>query len=344
MAPPARALGRLRGASISVAYRTETGVRDWLSRRAAARGWTPAIIPYSGYGSGSDVRVLARVVLAPPSVDPAARRDTRGWRRLLTLESPGTEVSIVFGGTTVTATSDEAGLIDTQLEATDSAAPGIAVARLTAGDRPAVEAPVHIVSDGPLRGVICDIDDTAWVTGISHPVRAARRTLRGTSSTRQSVPGMARLLREALDDDDSAVVYLSNGPWNLAGPVTRFLDKNDFPAGAILMTDWGITPDRWFRDGREHKSSALERLMDDMPHVTWVLVGDDGEHDPVLYADAAAAHPGRVAAIALRSVRPDTPTSTKPSADGEGAVPVLRGPDGDALLPLLREVLADAVG
>jgi hypothetical protein len=33
------------------------------------------------------------------------------------------------------------------------------------------------------------------------------------------------------------------------------------------MTDWGITPTRWFRDGREHKSSALARLAEDLPDV-----------------------------------------------------------------------------
>jgi hypothetical protein len=43
--------------------------------------------------------------------------------------------------------------------------------------------------------------------------------------------------------------------------------------------DWGLTPRRWFRDGGEHKASALMRLAKDMPTVSWVLVGDAGEHD-----------------------------------------------------------------
>ena len=36
----------------------------------------------------------------------------------------------------------------------------------------------------------------------------------------------------------------------------------------------------------------------------WVLIGDDGEHDPEIYRDFARAHPQQVAAIALRSVAP----------------------------------------
>lgn len=332
--------GRFRQTAITVAHRTENGVRDRLARRAADRGWIPAVLPYSGYASAGHARVLGRVVLAPASVDPAARRGVSGWRRLLTLESPGTEVQIELSGSTTTVTSDSAGIIDVRLPLDSPLEPGTSTALLRVHDREQVPAAVHVMSGEPVRGVVCDIDDTVWVTGISHPARAAWRTLHGSSSTRQSVPGMARLLRTAVDGQDHpGVVYLSNGPWNFVGPVTRFLERHDFPAGAVLMTDWGVTPNRWFRDGREHKSSSLARLLEDMPHVTWVLVGDDGEHDPALYGELAKAHPDRVAAIALRQVRPGAPGGADQEADSVNGVPLLRGADGDKLLPLLRDAL-----
>ena len=40
-----------------------TGLTNKLFRR---RGWQPRIVPYTGYGSTEWVRVLARVLLAPP--------------------------------------------------------------------------------------------------------------------------------------------------------------------------------------------------------------------------------------------------------------------------------------
>lgn len=331
---------RFRRAAIAVAHRTETGVRDRLARRAAGRGWTPAVLPYSGYAGADHARVLGRVVLAPASVDPAARRGISGWRRLLTLESPGTAVTIEFCGTTTTVTSDSAGIVDARLPLEGPVAPGTVTASLHLEGRGPVPATVHVVSPEPVRGVVCDVDDTVWVTGLSRPLRAAWRTLRGSSSTRRSVPGMARLLRTAVEGQDHpGVVYLSNGPWNFVGPVTRFLERHDFPPGAVLMTDWGITPHRWFRDGRAHKSSSLTRLVEDLPHVTWVLVGDDGEHDPDLYVALARAHPDRVAAIALRRVRPTAPADADRETDTVEDVPVLRGADGDELLPLLRTAL-----
>ncbi|WP_062133946.1 phosphatase domain-containing protein [Demequina aestuarii] len=330
---------RLNARAISVAYRTETGVRDWFARRARRHGWNPAVLPYSGYSSLGTARVLARVVLAPPSFDLNARQGMRGWRHLLSLECPHTEVEITLGDTTVVATSDESGLVD-QLIAMDAPlAPGTTHAHLVLPDRDPVPASVHSISSGPVRGVICDIDDTAWVTGLAHPFRAAWRTLRGTSGSRQSVPGMPALVRTALGvEPDPALMYLSNGPWNFVGAVTHFLELQKFPAGALLMTDWGVTPTTWFRDGRLHKESSITRLMTDLPHVTWVLIGDDGENDPEIYMAAAKEHPGRVAAIVLRRAGLKRVGEDQESVHG---VPVIRGDDGDELLPRLLTVLPD---
>ncbi|WP_165069937.1 App1 family protein [Marisediminicola senii] len=333
------ALGRFRGTAITVAYRAENGIRDVLARVAVSRGWTPAAVPHSGYASDQHARVLGRIVLAPASVDPGASRGIPGWRRLLTLECPGAQVRIQLGDTTTTATSDAAGIIDTRVPLDSPLTPGTATVHFRVGERDEAAATIHVFSAAPVRGVICDIDDTVWITGLAHPLRAAWRTLRGSSSTRQIVPGMSRVITTAIDGQvDPGVVYLSNGPWNFAGPVARFLQRHDFPAGALLMTDWGITPKRWFRDGQDHKSTALRRLVEELPHISWVLVGDDGEHDPELYKDLANDHPAHVAVIALRQVLPPAGKGAV-EVDSVNGVPVLHGADGDALLPLLREAL-----
>ena len=120
------------------------------------------------------------------------------------------------------------------------------------------------------------------------------------------------------------------------------------------MTDWGPTPDGWFRSGRLHKRTQLARLMDDLPGVRWVLVGDDGQHDPQLYREAAADRPGRVLAIAIRRLSPTEQVLTHGSplplpdlgghrafsATAEASRPPepiqVRGPDGLRLREALR--------
>lgn len=329
---------RLNARAIAAVYRAETSVRDAFARLATARGWTPAVLPYSGYASGTSARVLCRVVLAPPSFDLDKRRGMRGWRHLMTLEHPHTDVQIAVGDASVTATTDASGIVDVQVELDQPLDPGTARAHLEVSGRDAVQASIHAFADGPVRGVVCDIDDTAWVTGLAHPFRAAWRTLRGTSGSRRSVPGMADLIAETVRGELApGVVYVSNGPWNFVGAITHFLELQEFPAGAVLLTDWGVTPTRWFRDGKEHKRTTIARLMEDLPHVTWVLVGDDGEHDPEIYEAAAQAHPGRVDAIVLRRAGFH---HAGEDVDSVAGVPLVRGDDGDALLPLLRDALS----
>jgi phosphatidate phosphatase APP1 len=288
------------------------------------------VLAHPGYGSGGRVRVLGRVLLAPAAAHPEDRRAVPGWQRFLTLESAAAEVVVEVAGTRSLVRSDDDGLIDATLTL-DLPDVGALPVRLTAGERSAA-AVVHLASPDAARGVVCDIDDTVLVTGIATPLRAAWRTFVLPMTRREPVPGMARLLRELTSGAPHVpVVYLSNGPWNLAGPLARFLEAHDFPPGALLLTDWGPTPTRWFRDGQAHKRASLQRLAADLPGVRWTLVGDTSEHDPALYGEFARARPDRVRAVLLRD------TAAPARVEHLGAVPVVYGPDGDAIAAALPD-------
>ena len=70
-----------------------------------------------------------------------------------------------------------------------------------------------------------------------------------------------------------------------------------------------------------------------------MLVGDDGQHDPALYAAFARDHPDRVRAVAIRELTPTqqvlasgTPVERAGDLDDVPAgIPVARGGDGAAL-------------
>jgi phosphatidate phosphatase APP1 len=313
----------------ALARRGDAAVRDLASRLARRSGWTPAVLAHPGYGSGGRARVLGRVLLAPAGTHPEERRRAvPGWQRFLTLESPGAEVVVEVAGQRTVVRSDDDGLVDATVEL-DLPDVGAVPVVLRAGDREAT-ATVHLASPDAARGVVCDIDDTVLVTGIATPLRAAWRTFVQPMTRRQAVPGMVRLLRELTSGAPHVpVVYLSNGPWNLAGPLERFLERSGFPRGALLLTDWGPTPTRWFRDGRSHKRTSLQRLAADLPGVRWTLVGDTTEHDPALYEEFARAQPERVRAVLLRD------TTGAARVERFGAVPVVYGPDGDAIAAAL---------
>lgn len=315
--------------------------RDVLAALLQRRGWSCAVLPYPGYGADGRVRLLARVVLAPPGKEPSAVRGVAAWRRLVTLQRSGVTVDVARPGAggLHRVRSGPGGFVDAtvpwELE------PGQNAVTLQVGGRPPVEAVVHVADPRASTGIVCDIDDTALLTGLRHPLRAAWTTMSQAFARRLPVDGMADLLTAARADqagDHSPVVYLSNGPWNFAGPLSRFLSRCGFPAGPLLLTQWSPSAEGVFRDGRAHKRRSLERLRSDFPGVRWLLVGDDGEHDPAVYGDFARAHPQHVLAIALRQVgAADGAEADEADEDQELVVPVLRGPDGHVLLHRLRE-------
>ncbi|MFC5381343.1 phosphatase domain-containing protein [Aquipuribacter nitratireducens] len=335
--PVLRGLGRRAQRAAFLGEQRATALLSRVARRA---GWTPAVHTYPGYAAAGRVRVLARVLLAAPGVVPNEVVGVPGWRRLLTLEQPGAEVDVTVEGSSDRThhrlRSGTGGLLDATV--THDVPPGRARAHLRVGARDAAVEVVHAFADGGL-GVVCDIDDTAWVTGIRHPLKAAWRTFARGSTGREAVPGMAALLRAAVEGQDHpAVVYLSNGPWNLAGPVSRFLARHDFPPGPLLMTEWGFRPDAWFRSGQAHKAGSLRRLLEEMPRTRWLLVGDDGEHDPHLYRALAEERPDRVVAVAVRQVVPASHPGGSETEEVAG-VPVVAAPDGTSLLRLLEAAL-----
>ena len=102
------------------------------------------------------------------------------------------------------------------------------------------------------------------------------------------------------------MLYLSTGAWNVAPTLTRFLARNLYPAGPLLLTDWGPTHDRWFRSGQEHKRTSLHRLAEEFPELRWLLIGDDGQHDEEIYA--------RVRAPSTRTTWRPSPSGSCPAA------------------------------
>ena len=114
---------------------------------------------------------------------------------------------------------------------------------------------------------------------------------------------MATFYRELIDSHPGMpVIYLSTGAWNSAPSLTRFLRRTGYPPGPMLLTDWGPTHTGWFRSGQDHKRSALARLARELPHVKWLLVGDDGQNDPKIYTEFAGRRPDSVRAIAIRQL------------------------------------------
>ncbi|HWM75725.1 MAG TPA: phosphatase domain-containing protein [Nocardioides sp.] len=321
-----------------------------LGKALVRRGWRHLVLPHLGYGGPGFVRVFARVVYAPagtraPESDAALQR--RGWRNFFTAEAIDVPVTVTVAGERHQAVTDRSGNLDARLPHAGLPPGWHDVTIETATSAPAT-ARVLMVDDEVDFGLVSDIDDTVLQTLLPRPLLAAYHTFVLREQARQAVPGMAELYAELLSAHPGApTIYVSTGAWNTAGTLRRFLARHAFPDGPLLLTDWGPTNTGWFRSGREHKSGSLRDLIEEFPRIRWVLVGDDGQHDPTIYGEFARQHPDRIRAIAIRELSHGqqllahgTPTPKDPAAEAaQPQVPEVRGPDGSALAELLRPLL-----
>ena len=214
---------------------------------------------------------------------------------------------------------------------------------------------VRIVSDREHFGVVSDIDDTVMVSMLPRLITAAKHAFLDRVSSREAVPGMANLLTTLTtssatsegvpEGTHSPIMYLSTGAWNVVPTVRSFLERSGYPAGGFLMTDFGPSNTGWFRSGPEHKRRELRRLARMFPHVRWLLVGDDGQHDPEIYAEFAREFPQCVAGIAIRSLSEIEQFMSHGSFEAmvpdalwtvPESIPVWYGSDGEALLENIR--------
>ena len=71
------------------------------------------VIPYTGYGSTSWIRVLGRVVLdRPAAADAGEAAGARGWRNFTKIPVKDAEVEVQVGGRTAVVTADNSGIVD----------------------------------------------------------------------------------------------------------------------------------------------------------------------------------------------------------------------------------------
>src|SRR5918995_5218839 len=278
------------------------------------RGWGTRIVPSTGYGSETQLRVLARILISrdrppeEPEEQPFAARlravelETRGWRAFITVPAMDEPVLVRVEDRLITTQSDRSGLVDVTVRG-HGLDPGWHHVYLSSPRAEPIEVPVLVVGAHQTHGIVSDIDDTVLSTSLPRPLIAAWTAFMRAGGARRPVPGMAPMYRELLaTQPDAPVVYLSTGAWNTAPHLTRFLQRSGYPPGPLLLTDWGPTNTGWFRSGQEHKRASLHRLARELPHIRWLLVGDDGQHDPRLYTDFASRRPDRVLGIAIREL------------------------------------------
>jgi phosphatidate phosphatase APP1 len=281
-----------------------------------------AIIAYRGFGASRSIYIKGRV-LWDKRIHPSKEEDdlwdnlANMYRRFESDEVPGARLTARYQTVQAEAMTDSEGFFELFLElpAPLPAAPAWQTVQLELLDpRPldglTVQAQAEILSINPRAqyGVISDIDDTILVTHTTNPMRMGPTILFNNARTRQGFPGVSSfyqaLQRGTLGVPVNPLFYVSSSPWNLYDLLVEFMQLQGIPSGPMVsLRDWGITELEFLPTRhRQHKLSAIRMILDLLPHLSFLLIGDSGQEDPQIYREVVQSYPRRVLGVYIRNV------------------------------------------
>ena len=171
-------------------------------------------------------------------------------------------------------------------------------------------------------GFISDIDDTVM---ISHSATIGRRLIElfvHNPRTRSVFTGVAEhyellSLAHTSPELPNPFFYVSSSEWNLYDYLNEFFNYHGLPQGTFLLNQ----VKRWFqllntgKTKHEGKLIRVMRILHTFPKQKFVLLGDNTQQDPAIYASIAKKFPGRIYAIYIRNIVEQNETSTKEILD-----------------------------
>lgn len=145
--------------------------------------------------------------------------------------------------------------------------------------------------------LISDLDDTIKISHTQSKLVTIYRGLFRSSA----FAGMAQLYAELLAfNPTSAFCVVSSSPPQIKRKVEFFLTKNKFPEANLVLRDWMRQPSIL-----KYKLGSILALVEkaEAAGARVILIGDDTEHDPEVFAHVAKRYPERIVARYIRSVR-----------------------------------------
>ncbi len=306
--------------ALRVAFRSQFG-----SRRA------PIIQPYIGH-TNRDKLLLRGRVLFDANIQPPSAADTRWtnlkntYRRFDSSEIPNARVRATIGHRIEEVTCDDEGFfvveIDPQgaltdenwqhlmLQVVDTPIDGLDTQSVVAQGQVAIPA-----ADAQFA-VVSDLDDTIVQTDVLNVFKMLSNTIFYNAHTRQpfdGVPEFYQALRQGTQNTFNPIFYVSSSPWNLYDMIVDFYRIRSIPLGPIYLRNIGLSSNgRSAPDHLDHKLDYILKLIELYQDLPFILIGDSGQKDPIIYREVVQRYPNRIQAVYIRDVqRPDRARATQ---------------------------------
>lgn len=313
---------RVLRALTAVENRYDAARFRWMQRRGLG---VLKIMPFVGYGTPDALilkgRVLRDKLISPPMASASLLTNlVDTYKRFQSDEIPGATIRARFGDHAETATTNDEGFFEFHLkpEALPPIDDHIYLIDLEVVDYPGkalnpvepaefrAQGQVIVPPDGAEFGVISDIDDTVLRSNVTDILSLVRNTFLENAHTRLPFEGVARLYQALRRGRSGAnfnpIFYVSSSTWNLYDVLHDFLIVREIPLGALFLSEYNLDEETFIvQNRRKHKTAAIETIMKAYPDLPFVLMGDSGEKDPLIYRDIARQYPERIRAIYIRA-------------------------------------------
>lgn len=280
------------------------------------------IIPYLGFGTSNFIFMKGRVVEEKGILPSNAGDDlwdnlANMYRRFQSDEIPWARLRTSYHSVQAETVADNEGFFEMRLDLPTSLSSEVGwqvvnlelLAPSPASGQPVqAQGRVLLIDPQAQYGVISDIDDTILITHATSFLRMGLTMFLNNASRRQTFPGVPHFY-QALEQGTrgkpvNPLFYVSSSPWNLYDLLVEFLQIQGIPLGPMIsLRDWGITSQEFLPSKhRQHKLSAIRMILDFLPELPFVLIGDNGQEDPQIYREIAQDYPGRILAVYIRDI------------------------------------------
>jgi phosphatidate phosphatase APP1 len=157
--------------------------------------------------------------------------------------------------------------------------------------------------------IISDIDDTFLISHSSTIWRRLSVLLTKNPRSRKAFEGVIehyKLLEYAgtKQGAPNSFFFVSSSEWNLYDYIQEFSRVNEVPDGVYLLSQLKA----WYqlfltgRNNHSTKFTRISRILLAHPQQQFVLLGDDSQEDPNIYASVVSHFPSQIRAVYLRHV------------------------------------------
>ncbi len=273
------------------------------------------IVPYRGFGNHQQVVLRGHAFSRFKIKDPQPYHQSffnllNTWRRFTLRPQKNVEILIKIRGIECFVRTDERGYFEFLAEIET---PNIGWYPYQVGfkDEYKLYKGEYRVMDDHSLAVISDIDDTLLHSRATITWLKLKHLVFKNAYSRRPVNEIGKILHLLKELNENLLpedfIYLSNSEWNLYDLLNDFLELNQLPKGVLLLNDlrsfWRELVWQKDKDKRkQHKKRSIENIMRMFPQKKFVLAGDTGQQDMMVYRSVCQENPHLIKSVIIRRI------------------------------------------